>query len=372
VSLSALIVVNDEALALDACLTSLRGLVDEIVVVDTGSSDRSVAVAERHGAVVTAESWKDDPAAPRNRSLSLATGDWILAIDAAERVHGEFAAARAALDDAGEAAAFRVRTVPQVGWTPMLEPRLWRDRPDIRFDGHLHESVAAAIDRVAERDHLRIDLLEHLSIQCQGDPSDRVDRRARDEPVMLAELNRHADRAYVYDHLARMYAASGDSERAMDTWKRGIGATRPHEPARPDDRLLYVNLIHHLLAHGVLDDELESLVDEARGRFDRTPTLELAAARLAFATGRPRDALEPLDWLVGLDEAAIMATGASCDERVFGEWAWGLLGLCHFALGDDSAASDAFRRAEVLAPTDASYGARRRLAEARAATPTGI
>ena len=132
--------------------------------------------------------------------------------------------------------------------------------------------------------------------------------------------------------------------------------------------MLYVNLIHHLLAHGVVDDELETLVGEARGRFERTPTLELAAARLAFATGRPRDALEPLDWLVSLDDDAIIATGASYDERVFGEWAWGLLGLCRFALGDDTAASDAFRRAEQLAPNDASYGARRRLAEARAGT----
>ena len=63
------------------------------------------------------------------------------------------------------------------------------------------------------------------------------------------------------------------------------------------------------------------------------------------------------------------ATGASYDERVFGEWAWGLLGLCRFALGDDAAAADAFTRAEQLAPDDQSYRVRRRLAEARATTP---
>jgi tetratricopeptide (TPR) repeat protein len=120
-----------------------------------------------------------------------------------------------------------------------------------------------------------------------------------------------------------------------------------------------------------VDDELELLVREARDQFVRTPTLELAAAQLAFATGRPRDALEPLDWLVNLDDDAIVATGASYDERVFGEWAWSLLGLCRFALSDDAAAADAFGRAEQLAPDDASYGVRRRLAEARSATPTG-
>jgi cytochrome c-type biogenesis protein CcmH/NrfG len=51
---------------------------------------------------------------------------------------------------------------------------------------------------------------------------------------------------------------------------------------------------------------------------------------------------------------------------VVGEWAWGLLGLCRFALGDDLAAADAFARAERLAPDDPSYRVRRRLAEARA------
>jgi len=89
---------------------------------------------------------------------------------------------------------------------------------------------------------------------------------------------------------------------------------------------------------------------------------------LAFATGRPRDALEPLEWLVSLDGDAIIETGASYDERVFGEWSWSLIGLCRFALGEDVAAADAFRRAERYAPGDASYVVRRRLAEARAGT----
>ena len=62
--LSAAIIVKDDADHLDACLTSLRGLVDQVVVVDTGSADGSIAVAEQHGALVTCEPWQDDLAAP--------------------------------------------------------------------------------------------------------------------------------------------------------------------------------------------------------------------------------------------------------------------------------------------------------------------
>ncbi len=369
-SLSAAIIVKDEADRLDACLSSLHGLVDEIVVVDTGSRDDSVVVAERHGAVVGHEPWQGDFSTPRNRTLDLATGDWILYVDADEQVRGDFAAAKDFLAAASECVACRVRFVPRVGWTPFREYRLWRNRADIRFAGHIHETVVPAIQAAATRERLHVDPFDLFTIHHFGYEGDRADKRARDEPLLLAELERHPDRSFVYDHLARVYEAAGEGERAVTTWKLGIAMARARGSDRPDDRLLYIDLIHHLLAHGVIDDELEVLVDEARGRFDRTPTLELAAARLAFATGRPRDALEPLHWLVEMDDEAILATGASYDERVFGEWAWALLGLCHFALGDDVAAAEAFRRAEQFAPGDASYAVRRRLAEARAGTPT--
>jgi tetratricopeptide (TPR) repeat protein len=369
VSLSATVVVEDAAGALDACLTSLRGLVDEIVVVDTGSTDRSVQVAEQHGAVVAQERWDGDCSAARNRSLDLATGDWILAVDATEQVRGDVGAARALLAEAGGSVAFRVPYVPRAGWTPSLEYRLWRNRPDLRFAGHLHETIVPAIDAVAAAERLRTEPFHRLTIH-RGAGVRTNDARARITPLLVAELARDPYQPFVYDHLARIYEAGNDGQLAVDTWRAGIARVRQHERGESDARRLYIGLIHHLLEQGVVDDELESLVDEARARFERTPSLELAAARLAFATGRPRDALEPLDWLLSLDDDAIIATGASYDERVFGEWAWGLLGLCRFALGDDAAAADAFGRAEELAPDEPSYGVRRRLAEARAATPT--
>jgi tetratricopeptide (TPR) repeat protein len=368
VSLSAAIIVKDDADRLDACLTSLRGLVDEVVVVDTGSSDGSVAVAQQHGAIVAHEPWQGDFAAARNRSLDLASGDWILSVDADEQVRGDFAGARQLLDRSDDLVGYRVRFVPRVGWTPSLEHRLWRNRPDVWFVGPIHESIVPALDAVVAREGLRVEPFDRFTIHHYGYEGDRADKRARDAPLLVAELARNPDRLFVYDHLARIYEAAGDGDRAVETWEAGIARVRESDRALPDDRQVYIGLIHHLLAHGVVDDELEHLVEDARQRFERTPSLELAAARLAFATGRPRDALAPLDWLLALDEDAIVATGASYDGRVFGEWAWGLLGLCRFALGDDAAAADAFARAEQLAPDDPSYGVRRRLAEARAST----
>ncbi|MDQ1397228.1 MAG: hypothetical protein QOG64_2487, partial [Acidimicrobiaceae bacterium] len=84
--LSASLIVKDEEELLPACLASLKGLVDEIVVYDTGSSDNTVRIAEEAGAKVIAGYWDDDFGRARNAALEHCTGQWILSIDADEVV----------------------------------------------------------------------------------------------------------------------------------------------------------------------------------------------------------------------------------------------------------------------------------------------
>ena len=76
--ISACYIVKNEAARLSRSLASLSGAVDEIVVVDSGSTDDTVRIAEEFGAQVFQSPWRDDFSAARNVSLSKATGDWIL------------------------------------------------------------------------------------------------------------------------------------------------------------------------------------------------------------------------------------------------------------------------------------------------------
>jgi tetratricopeptide (TPR) repeat protein len=187
--------------------------------------------------------------------------------------------------------------------------------------------------------------------------------------MLLAGIERSPDRTYLYDHLARVYEASGDSERAIATWWRGLDIARGRGSRHPDDRLVYIDLIFHLLGRGDIGDEFGALVSEALEAFPRMPSLELAAARYEFVTGRPVEALARTTWLVSLRQDDLIGTGSSYDGRVFGEWGWDLRGLCEFALGDHAAAAESFRRAEAANPDIEVYGVRRRLAEASAADP---
>ncbi|MGB1718102.1 MAG: glycosyltransferase family 2 protein, partial [Candidatus Latescibacterota bacterium] len=121
--ISLCVIARDEATFLDGCLASVSGLVDEIVVVDTGSVDHTQAVARQHGARVFEMAWEDDFSRPRNHALEQAKGEWILVLDCDETLSP---ADRDRLQDLlrdGDCDAYRMTTrnystsTQHAGWT---------------------------------------------------------------------------------------------------------------------------------------------------------------------------------------------------------------------------------------------------------------
>ena len=96
--LSLCLIARDEEVRLERCLESVRALVDELCVLDTGSRDATRALAQRLGARTAAFEWCDDFAAARNASLELATGDWALVLDADEALLTPATEARARIE----------------------------------------------------------------------------------------------------------------------------------------------------------------------------------------------------------------------------------------------------------------------------------
>jgi glycosyltransferase involved in cell wall biosynthesis len=85
-SISLCMIMRNEARVLPRCLDSVMGLVDEIVIVDTGSVDKSIEIAKSYGAKVLQDPWQDDFARPRNIGLAHATKQWILIMDPDEMI----------------------------------------------------------------------------------------------------------------------------------------------------------------------------------------------------------------------------------------------------------------------------------------------
>lgn len=146
--LSVCLIVKNEERFLAQCLKSVRELAQQIVVVDTGSTDRTVEIAKEFGAEVHSFTWCDDFSAARNAALQHVTGDWVLALDADEELSAkDHDALRHAMSDA-TAMAWRL---PIVDIGRELDgcsyvPRLFRNAPGLFYLGRVHEQIFTSIE----------------------------------------------------------------------------------------------------------------------------------------------------------------------------------------------------------------------------------
>ena len=142
-------IVKDEAGDLPGCLESLRGTVDEIVVYDTGSTDATRRLAATAGARVLAGYWDDDFGRARNAALEMTRADWILVIDADERLDGDPSGLRAFLRAAPAGLdLLQVRVTNLIDGRPadtLASVRIAR-RAAVRWEGTVHEQLRATAE----------------------------------------------------------------------------------------------------------------------------------------------------------------------------------------------------------------------------------
>jgi glycosyltransferase involved in cell wall biosynthesis len=146
-TVSACMMVKDEEELLPQCLESIKGVVDEIIVVDTGSADRTVEIAKRYGAKVFHHPWENDFSKHRNQSISYATSDWIFIIDADEGLSPESSPKlkQTLLDIAPEVSYlyFEVADMDSQGqmMSAMNSPRLFRNHMGFKFKNFIHNEL---------------------------------------------------------------------------------------------------------------------------------------------------------------------------------------------------------------------------------------
>jgi glycosyltransferase involved in cell wall biosynthesis len=141
--LSVCLIVKNEQRFLAQCLKSVRGLAAQLIVVDTGSTDRTVEIAREFGAEIYSFAWCDDFAAARNAALEHASGDWILMLDADEELPpAQHARLLADLRSATTIACrLPLINVGQENEGRSFIPRLFRNAPEVFYHGRIHEQV---------------------------------------------------------------------------------------------------------------------------------------------------------------------------------------------------------------------------------------
>ena len=190
--ISAIIITRDEAANIADCLASVA-FCDERIAVDCGSSDDTVRLAQAAGARVEIHAWQGF-GAQKNFALSLAAGDWVLSVDADERVSPELGAEIRQVTTTGKADAYALprlslfcgRPMRHSGWFPDYVVRLFR-RGHARFsDDLVHERVICdgPVARLSNT-------LHHDPVRCLEDALARMDRYSTAGAQMLQASSRN-------------------------------------------------------------------------------------------------------------------------------------------------------------------------------------
>lgn len=345
--LSAAIIVRDESEFLRTCLTSIANVCDEIAVVDTGSVDDTVEVATSFGAVLGHHQWNDDFAAARNTALDLASGQWILYIDADEQLEQlDPTAMRAQLEEATNAVSLRVWFRTRPIWSPYREYRLWRHRDDIRFRGRIHETMVPDIDRVARDEGLIIGDTDLFRITHYGYEGDQTAKHLRNLPMLELRVAEFPERCYLWNHLGNIREELGNQRGAIDAYTTGIELIRARGLTDRTDVLCFAGLGLALVAQTI---DASELIAEAIQIAPWYRTLDWVAARNHVAQGRHAAAIPHLDQLrlVGVDP---LDDSLAYNNAMFTDWAWELLADCQMAVGDLAGAAATYRSAATERP----------------------
>ncbi len=175
--ISASLIIKNEEKMLPKCLKSIKG-VDEIIILDTGSTDKSIEIAEKAGAkVYTDYKWNDNFAEARNESKKHCTGDWLLIIDGDEELMTMIPSIRKLLDEPfikhKDVILFHVDT----GMENNLQPRLFRNRPDVQWVGAAHNKVCTINPNGTYKDlsHEGSVHVSNFNVKAKFSPNHRID-----------------------------------------------------------------------------------------------------------------------------------------------------------------------------------------------------
>jgi tetratricopeptide (TPR) repeat protein len=342
--LSLCMIVRDSARTLPACLASIAPWVDEIVVVDTGSSDETREIARQFGARVFEFPWIDDFAAARNESLRHATGEWLFWMDSDDTIdetNGKQlrALAASAHDPATLGYVIQVHCPTktdsgQVEVTVVDHVKLFRNDARLQFEGRIHEQILPSI-RVLGGDVGWTDLFVEHSGSDQS-PEGKRRKVERDLRILKLDLADRPDHPFVLFNLGMTYEDIGEYSQA-ETWLR-----RCLEHSCPGES--HIRKAYALLASSL---ERQGHGEEALGVCQKGLALFSEDSELLFRQGVLQHRLDRLEEAVASYRVLLHATPprhfTSVDRGIGGYKARHNLALVFTEQGDHRAAEREWR-----------------------------
>ncbi len=383
--ISLCMIVCDEEAFLERCLDSVKAIVNEIVIVDTGSVDCTKNIAERAGARVFDLEWADDFSRARNYALEQAVGDWVLVLDADEVISQSDHSRLVSLISGGKADAFILvqrtygdnlkhaeyvsrgtdrytESANYAGWIPSPLVRLFRNDPGYRFRYRIHEVIEPSIEESdgtirnsgipihhftyeKNPDFINIKLQRYLDYglkQIEATPQDpkpylevalvylQKKEFGETERILLKAVEIAPDNADLYDALGTLYLDTNRASEAERAIRKGLSL-------RANDVTMLSKLASACLArraHG----EAETLLMRARALAPDSIMVYNNLGLLFAVTNRPFKAIDAFQNSVRLNPGNPYALIS--------------LGMIYVNLGRFKKALPVLERALEVAPAD--------------------
>ena len=344
--LSLSMIVRDEATRIEACLQSVQDFVDEMVVVDTGSTDETVAMAQACGARVEHLEWPGDFAPARNAALEHVKGDWVLVLDADEQLRTEAIPKLKALMAQPDVLVINLlRHELGAAMAPYSNvSRLFRRHPRIQWSKPYHsmidESVAALM---RDEPQWRIANCAEPALLHDGYRPELLsgtDKAERLRQSMERWLEEQPGDPYACAKLGALEVSEGNRDRGIKLLRHGLETLPSGEEFIAERYELLLNLGIALAA----DDR-----EAAMGCYREALALPLET-RLSLGA---RLNLAALLMQQNQLEEAIQLTTTACQRAPEVALAWYNLGLMERRRGDLLAAINAYERSIGLDPSHA-------------------
>jgi glycosyltransferase involved in cell wall biosynthesis len=283
--ISACVITKNEEKNMEAYFTKIQGLVQEIILVDTGSTDRTVEIAQRHGATIYKYEWKQDFAAAKNYALQHASGDWIVFLDTDEYFPSESIEnlknylKTVHNNKKCDAIGVRIFNIDidkdNQEISSFVNVRIFRNRLNLRYKNAIHEELYNTKGTV------HIFMLENdIKVYHTGYSTSIVRAKMqRNLAILLKEIAEEGEKPKHYRYLCDCYHGLDDYANAIKYGRLHIDAKLSSLGA---EQTVYNKVIDALIKSEADTDEIKAEIQRAIQTFPDAPEFYCAYGRFAW------------------------------------------------------------------------------------------
>lgn len=303
--ISACIIAKDEAENIKRCIKSLEKHVDEIIVVDTGSTDHTVEIAKSYGAIVSHYPWENDFAEARNFAIVQATGNWIVFLDADEYLvlppNANLYDFLQAVDTKYNAILTKLINIDVDQQNKVLDffytIRIFRHQCGLRYQGKIHEQLQGQGNQRLNVFKLNDD---KSIIYHTGYSTHQLVAKSKRNLTMLEQEIAKGNKNYLnYRHLAECYANLEDYSHALTYLRKAQNMPKAQTTYQSRFYQIYLVALRECqLTHTI---EFDEVLKEAILTCPDLPDFHAEYAASLYHKGKYSNSLEELKLAIELN-----------------------------------------------------------------------